>query len=476
MKSHLRQGMMLAAGSVLLLAGGISPAAVNRPFPQAGSLAGYELKPDNLTPTQLNAAVSNYYFYWKTNYLAPSVKVAGDYKVNYDGTGATVSEAMGYGMLLTAYLAGADPEAKNCFDGLNRFRKRYPSNLNPALMCWKIPANENPVSDDCATDGDLDMALALLLAHRQWGDATYLVEATNYLNRIAAALVRSDYSLRLGDWNSAAGQTRPSDFMPAHFRGFYLATGNGFWTNVESRCYFILDQLQTNYAAATGLVPDFATNNGGWKPAKAGFLEGPNDGSYYYNSCRVPWRIGWAAWAYNDARARQVLSRFMAWTVSRHAAPVNFRAGYKLDGSNLTGNGYDTACFISPTGVAAMVTTNQTWLNSTFAYAKDRKEGYYEDSVSLLSMLVMSGNAWLLTPAASSPKLTQIVPGAADAIVLSGQGVPDAAWQIFASTDLFQPFSNWMQINSGIAIGGLFTTTDTQAGNYSNRFYRVATP
>jgi endoglucanase len=395
--NKLYRQIIIAVGC-LLLGQGLAPAAVNRPFPQAGSIAGFGLKPNNLTPAQLNTAVTNYYAYWKAKYLVPSVKVPGDYKVDFDGKGTTVSEAMGYGMLLTVYMAGADPDAKNCFDGLNRFRQRHPSNITPGLMCWKIPANEKPVNDDAATDGDLDMALALLLAHRQWGDTGYLIEATNYLHSIATALVRADSSLRLGDWNAKPGQTRPSDFMPGHFRSFYLATGNGLWTNVENQCYFILDQLQTNYAPTTGLVPDFSTNHGEWKPAKPKFLEGPHDGQYNYNSCRVPWRIGWAAWFYNDARARQFLTRFMTWTVSHHAAPSDFRGGYKLDGTDYKGNNYDTACFISPTGVAAMATTNQTWLNNTFAYAKDKKEAYYEDSVSLLSMLVMSGNAWLLAP------------------------------------------------------------------------------
>lgn len=466
----------MVACSFLLLGGGLALAAVNRPFPQAANVSGSGLKPANFTQAQLNAAVSNYYAYWKTNYLAPSTKVAGDYKVNYNGSGTTVSEAMGYGMLLTVYMAGADPNAKIYFDGLNRFRKRYPSNINPGLMCWKIPANESAVSDDCATDGDLDMAMALLLANKQWGDGSYLSEATNYLNYIAASLVRGDYSLRLGDWNSAAGQTRPSDFMPAHFRSFYLATGNGFWTNVESQCYLILNQLQTNYAAATGLVPDFSTNNGVlWKPAKANFLEGPDDGHYNYNSCRVPWRIGWAAWFYNDARARQILSRFMTWTVSHHAAPINFKAGYNLDGTDSTGNNYDTACFISPTGVAAMVTTNQTWLNNTFTYAKDTHETYYEDSVSLLSMLVMSGNAWLLT-ANLPPKFTQVVRNADGTMMLAGEAQADSAYRLFATTDLFQPFSNWTQVNSGIASNGIITSVDYSAGNYSQQFYRLSTP
>ena len=171
----------------------------------------------NLTQDQINAGVSNYYFYWKARYLTPSKKVASDYKVDFDGTGVTVSEAMGYGMLLTAYMADADKNAKACFDGLNRFRKRYPSKINPAFMCWKIPASEKAVSGDCATDGDLDMALALLIAHQQWGEAAYLKEATDLIHQISVTLVRPDFSLRLGDWNSKPGQTRPSDFMPAHF-------------------------------------------------------------------------------------------------------------------------------------------------------------------------------------------------------------------------------------------------------------------
>ncbi|MBL7015991.1 MAG: beta-glucanase [Kiritimatiellales bacterium] len=375
-------------------------AEVLRPFPQADVTSGYGLRPNHLTQIQLSSAITNKYNYWKSKYLAESVSVPGDYKVKYKADGQTVSEAMGYGMLLTVYMAGADTNAQVYFDGLNRFRKRYSSIINPALMCWQVPANEVNPGDDCATDGDIDMAMALLLAHRQWGGEAYFSEATNLIYNIGASLVRSDYSLRLGDWNTAAGQTRPCDFMPTHFRSFYLATGDGLWTNVENKCYSILEQLQSDYAPTTGLIPDFAvTNASAWKPAPANFLEGPQDGYYYYNACRVPWRIGWAAYGCGHSRAGALMSRLMAWTVSYYAAPADFRAGYELDGGNISGNNYDTACFISPTGVGAMVTTNQSWLNSAFTYAANRKEAYYEDSVSLLSMLVMSGNAWLIEPA-----------------------------------------------------------------------------
>ena len=38
--------------------------------------------------------------------------------------------------------------------------------------------------------------------------------------------------------------------------------------------------------------------------------------------------------------------------------------------------------------------TAQSWLNDLYDSVRDREEGYYEDSVTLLSLLVMSRNYW----------------------------------------------------------------------------------
>jgi len=377
----------------------VSPAG-SRPFPQAALLAVHGLKPSNYTQDQLDALVLDSYAWWKTNFLVPSALFPSDFKVKFSDDGTTVSEAMGYGMLITAFMAGADPYAKAYFDGLDRFRKRHPSSIDSGLMAWTVPPAETASDEDCATDGDLDMATALLVAYRQWGDEPYYQEATNLLAAIRRSLVRPDYTLRLGDWNDAAGQTRPSDFMPAQLRCFFDATGDGVWTNVAATEYSLLARLQTNYAAATGLMPDFAvTNASGWTPAPANFLEGPNDDAYYYNACRIPWRIGLDALLYDDARARAILARLLAWVVAHHAEPALFRAGYKLNGSDISGNDYDTAAFISPLGVGAMATTNQPWVDNTMAYtAGHRESSYYEDTLNLLAQLAMSGNWWLPGP------------------------------------------------------------------------------
>ncbi len=369
---------------------------INRPFPQVGNTPCFGIKPNHRSQTNMNMEVVNFYTHWIADYMMESTVVPGDYKINYNGNGATVSEAMGYGMLITVLMSGGDTQAQLYFDGLNRFRKRYPSSIDPMLMEWKIFPDEITRNDDCATDGDIDMAMALLMAHIQWGEINYFQEATNLIHQIETSLIREDYSVRLGDWNSEEGQTRSSDFITTHFRSFYLATENGVWTNVENKCYAILEQLQDDYASATGLIPDFSVKNGTlWEPASPGFLEGSQDGHYYYNACRDPWRIGLSSLYYHDDKAQDIMTHLMQWVTNTSAEPSEFKAGYKLDGSDIDDNNYDTAAFISPLGIAAMVVTNQSWLNDTFDYGIAQREGYYEDSINLLTLIAMSGNMWL---------------------------------------------------------------------------------
>jgi hypothetical protein len=235
------------------------------------------------------------------------------------------------------------------------------------------------------------MAYALLLAHRTWGEERYLEEAKSLIGNIASSLVRPDGSLRLGDWNERPGQTRPSDFMPTHFRAFGVATGDPIWERVESRCYAILGELQSGFAPKTGLIPDFAVQRAGrWIPAKPGFLEGREDGDYYFNACRIPWRIGWAALSLDDPRARGILRPWMEWVSSTIKRPEEFRAGYHLNGSPLRNSDFDTACFISPTGVAARALGSTGWEKTVFAYAEKSHEDYYSDSVNMLCMIMMS--------------------------------------------------------------------------------------
>lgn len=76
-------------------------------------------------------------------------------------------------MLITAYMAGHDADAQTYFDGLYRFYKAHPSSIDPALMAWQQAKDSSgnivdTSGSDAATDGDMDIAYALLLADKQW--------------------------------------------------------------------------------------------------------------------------------------------------------------------------------------------------------------------------------------------------------------------------------------------------------------------
>ncbi|MDU5950620.1 MAG: hypothetical protein E6Z15_26610, partial [Paenibacillus macerans] len=102
-----------------------SAAGELKPFPQQVSYPGI-VKPNHVTQTEMNQAVAEYYDYWKAKYLKHDLKslpggyyVKGDITGDPDGfTALGSSEGQGYGMIITALMAGYDPEARTIYDGL----------------------------------------------------------------------------------------------------------------------------------------------------------------------------------------------------------------------------------------------------------------------------------------------------------------------------------------------------------------------
>src|SRR5437868_426366 len=111
----------LAVLSVLLLAAITRMPAQTFPFPQHVTYAA-GIKPTNVTQSSMDSTVASFWNTWKGRYLKTAS--TGGYYVAYniEGQGeagaATVSEAHGYGMVLVAYMAGSDTNAKLYFDGL----------------------------------------------------------------------------------------------------------------------------------------------------------------------------------------------------------------------------------------------------------------------------------------------------------------------------------------------------------------------
>jgi hypothetical protein len=187
--------------------------------------------------------------------------------------------------------------------------------------------------------------------------------------------------------------------MLVNFRAFGRASADESWDQAVQASQAVMQSIQSNYSPETGLLPDFIVMTGAEhtpEPAYADFLEGENDGNYSYNAGRDPWRVGADALLSGDAVSREIALKISHWAEATTGGdPSTFLAGYNLDGTPVEDSDYFTTFFVAPLGVAAMSDPNQQdWLNAIYNSVYDTHEDYYEDSVTLLCLITMTGNAW----------------------------------------------------------------------------------
>ncbi len=374
----------------------------------------------------LSSDTKQYYDSWKGTYLRknPYVRDETQYYVFYGEreyaeahttVEVTVSEAHGYGMLIAALMSEYDSGAKDIFDGMYRYYLAHLSSIGPHLMAWQQSDNGSALIDsngaDSATDGDLDIAYALVLADMIWGsngEINYRQAAELVINDIMTYDVsHEDHILRLGDWahdvsknNKYYTATRASDFIMQYFPVFYGVTGDERWLQLYDSTYGIINHFVEKYQ--TGLLPDFIIkdSSGEWIPAPANFLENENDGVYEYNSCRVPWRISTDALVGENADAKRYAETVNAFFVNETGGnPEKIMAGYTPDGRAVAD--WDDLCFTAPLMLSAAAAGDTKWHDTVRKAVLDTGiDSYFGNTIAMLCLITDDG-CWLApeTPA-----------------------------------------------------------------------------
>ncbi|MFD7964415.1 glycosyl hydrolase family 8 [Streptomyces zaomyceticus] len=376
---------------------------------------GSHLKPYTagmLKPSGSQAAIDqkvvDYYNRWKSAFVRQNCGNGWYQIISPDADHPYVAEAQGYGMVVTATMAGADPDAKKIFDGLVKWKIDHPSSVNPNLLAAEQDTACRSVNGgDGATDGDMDVAYGLLLADKQWGSTGTYNYKDLALKHIAAIkkdeLNPTTKLLKLGDWSSSGDQyywiSRTSDWMVDHFRAFRTASGDTTWDAVRTAHQTQISRFQSTYASGTGLLPDFVVDtNTTPKPAPGQVLEDPNDGAYWWNACRTPWRIADDAVTSGDATSLAAARKLNSWIKTKTGGdPNKIAIGYKLNGTQISSG--SEAAFFAPFAVAAMTDSgSQAWLdalwNKMLATPIDTSS-YFSASIQLQVMITVSGNHWV---------------------------------------------------------------------------------
>ncbi|MCE8420280.1 glycosyl hydrolase family 8 [Rhodovulum sulfidophilum] len=357
------------------------------------------------------AALDRFWQDWKSVYLSEGcggayVDIAGDGKPTY-GDGVpntlTVSEAHGYGMLALVRMAGRDSQEKPLFDGMLAYFRLHPAESGPGLMAWKQTRDckDAPEGGTTASDGDIDIALALQLVQETWGG--YAEDAAEVREAILAREVSRHDLVKLGDWARYEvydAASRSSDFMPYTFlslptRPVPMRPGGA---EIRSTGYDVWGRISETYAQGTGLAPDFMVGMpDDPRPAPAEFLEGEYDGFYSWNALRYPYRLAADYRVSRDPRAANRLRRINAWIRTETGGdPSRIASTYRLDGSiPPDGRWTGELGWISMFAAGAIAgsgdpDSDQVWMDALWAamVAISIEDGdYFGNTLKLLAMI-----------------------------------------------------------------------------------------
>ena len=280
-----------------------------------------------------------------------------------EGTCSTVSEAIAYGMLISVYMDDQD-----VFKNLYKTWTGNSAGANGG-MNWRIGCQGGTGT---ASDADFDAALALVMASKQWNDASYLTAGKSLISWIASNDIASNKIKPGNQWNDGFN---PSYATTANFQLFQDVAG-GSWSSVISQAYTDLNGCQDS---KTGLVPDWCDWNS-HKPILTSAAVS-NDIGFYDDAARTPWRMAMAYYWYGDTKAQAFNKKVVEWLLptTRTASGVN--SGYKYDGGQYYADESDIRNFVSSTfsGGLGLATSSiesaeaKTYLGTVYKVLKEKK-------------------------------------------------------------------------------------------------------
>jgi len=342
--------------------------AVNFPYPQEKNYGNGTI---NTTAANASANLkSKFTSFISTHYEENQNKTLG--RIKFDNTAQTVSEGIGYGMIMMVYFSDNSRSYKDEFDRLWAYYNNFLNQNN--LMNWKINGFNNTAEYNAATDAEFDVAFALEMAYYQFGDQKYLNDAQTLIGKIKQFEMETDGLHKPGDmWNS---KRNPSYVSPAAFE-LFKRVDNSFWTTALTRNYTL---LKANQNQTTGLPSDWSSDNG--NPV--------DNNDFGYDASRAPWRWAWSYAWYGHADAKTLLDKLAAWVSTKTATSIN--GAINVNGS--MGGCCNNSTFIGPLMNSLQVDNKyQTNMNSYWTTMIGKtEESYFNKAMQLLTGLLATGN------------------------------------------------------------------------------------
>ncbi|QBG48877.1 hypothetical protein EGM51_16265 [Verrucomicrobia bacterium S94] len=457
-----RKNTMKKLSVLMTLLTTVASATVHFPFPQNISYDyGY-----NLTSVSASRLKEAFEIWWGNFYVEN-----GNYaRIKFDDPNYTVSEGIGYGMLLAVYMSSDTTSYQDEFDKLWAYYNNFLD--DNGLMHWKIDGFSQVNQTGAATDAELDVAVALIMAYYQFGDENYKTDALNLLEKIKTYEVDNNYVLKPGDmWDDKKNPSYFSYFGLKLFAAFDSENAS-FWNNVVNATF---EDVLENQSAA-GISSDwYAPNN-------------PTDTlstDMSYDAIRTPWRIalGYAWWGGQDAET--YLDKALATFGNTSVSLVNDKIDYET--GTFTGT-WNNATFVG--GVGSIFMRSSAYASQLTAYYNnlendqdwDISNSYFGGAFDIIYRLTFSGNMPNFM-AMSEHTEDNTVPITDFSLERNSSGElqirisvtdseTDHSYQILSTESLSDP--DWQEISDAIAGNGTMLQIEITADSgQTNGFYKL---
>ncbi|EKE05206.1 MAG: hypothetical protein ACD_19C00399G0001, partial [uncultured bacterium] len=300
--------------------------------------------------------------------------------INPNNNDVTTSEGQSYALLRAVWQGD-----KESFDRIWAWTKdHFQYRKQDKLFSWLwIKEGYNYKLGDSATasDADEDIALALLFAHKRWGDTSYLSAAKEIINDIwKQEVVKVNGHFYLISGTGAERDdgylVNPSYVSPATYRIFAQVDTKHPWAKLADDSYTLLNQLGTqNKNNKTYLPPNWILidkNTGEIKSAKEHINDKDVD-AYGFDAFRTMWRVALDAVWFKEPNAAEYLREVEPFFVEQWEKDGKFAAIYNLSGTKRVS--YSTLS--TDTGVLSIfAVTNQTLAKDVHSKLYDSKFKY----------------------------------------------------------------------------------------------------
>ena len=290
-------------------------------------------------PDRLSWVLQASWTSYREHFISPEGRV-----IMEERGGGTISEAQGYALLRALW---ADDQ--ETFVRVYRWTGKHLSRETTHgdhLLAWhwgKKPDGSWGILDaNTASDGDLDYAIALLLAARRGWQAPpdlpdYQTKARQVAQDILAKEVVElpDGTLLLapGNWHTESPPylINPSYFFPAAYRAFAQAGFDPRWGRLHADAYPFLQRLTQTLGETpgVGLVPDWVQ-----VAADGKITPYPKRSSHFsWEAVRLPWRVALDRLWFGDlAAARLSRDQFLPFFATEWRTRGKLLAEYSYDG------------------------------------------------------------------------------------------------------------------------------------------------